>query len=181
GEEGHGVAGGGEYEYAGRSRECGRRGGGWMEQGTITPHPGTRTYLSPPLASGSGGGEIDLRELARKLLRRKWTILTVTAVVTALTALFVLQLTPRYKATAQVMIEQRQARVVDVEAVLSGLTGERETIESELRVLRSRGLAERVIAKLRLDRNPEFNPAVREPSPIAGLFDLLDFAASAEP
>lgn len=152
-----------------------------MKQGTITPHPGTRTYLSPPLSSVSGVGEIDLRELARKLLRRKWTILTVTAVVTALTALFVLQLTPRYTATAQVMIEQRQARVVDVEAVLSGLTGERETIESELRVLRSRGLAERVIAKLRLDRNPEFNPAVREPSPLAGLFDLLDFAASAEP
>lgn len=146
-----------------------------MKQGiATTPQRGVRSYPSPPLPNQLPGvGELDLREFGRKLARRKWTIATVALVFTALATLLVFQLTPRYTASAQVMIEPRQARVVDVEAVLSGLSGERETIESELRVIRSRALAERVIAKLRLDRRAEFNPALQEPSPVLAMLNPL--------
>lgn len=114
------------------------------------------TGISVPLA------DADIREILGRLRRRKWTIVGTTTLLMLVAALIVLQLTPLYRAETQIMIEPRQQRVVDVEEVLSGLNGERETIESERRVIASRALAEKVIARLGLSRDAEFNPALRE-------------------
>jgi polysaccharide biosynthesis transport protein len=101
--------------------------------------------------------QVDLRELARKLWRRKWAILGTAATLMVLAVLVVFQLTPIYRAKAFVMIDARQAKIVDIQQVLAGLTPDEETIQSEIQVLRSRDLARQTIAKLGLDQNPEFN------------------------
>ncbi len=132
-----------------------------MKDASITepPRVSGHTGLRPP--SGISG-EVDLREALAVLWRRRGTVAGVTVLITLLAAVIVFQITPLYRAETQIMIEARQNRVVDVEEVLSGLSSERETIESERRVIASRALAEKVIAALELNRDPEFNPALRE-------------------
>jgi len=104
-----------------------------------------------------GRADTDLRELFRKIWRRKGTLIGVTMLGSIVAALVLLQMTPQFTSTATVMIDPRKDTVVNVEAVLSGLPADQESIESEIEVLRSRSLAERVIQKLQLFESPEYN------------------------
>ena len=108
--------------------------------------------------------ETDLAELVRKLWRRKMVIIGAVVTITTLTVITVKQLTPLYEATAEVMINPPANRVIDMEEVLSGLPFNMATIQSEIQVIKSRGLAERVITRLKLFSDPEFNHALR-PTP----------------
>ncbi len=116
---------------------------------------------SPPPVEGDL--EIDLRAIFGTLWRRRWVIGGCVLLITAAALLVVFQLTPRYTASAQVLIDPRERKVADVEAVLSGLSSDASTIESQIQVIRSRMLAERVIDQLGLERDPEFNAALRQP------------------
>ncbi len=102
---------------------------------------------------------VELRELLRLLWRRRWLIGGAMLVCIGITVLALTQITPRYTAEAQVMVDPRQANVVDIEQVLSGLPANAETIQSEIQVILSRNLAARVVEQLKLVDNPEFNPA----------------------
>ena len=99
--------------------------------------------------------------------RKPHTLVTLTTIVT----ITVFQLSPRYTATASIMIEPRETRVVDVEAVVSGLPQDLATILSEIEVIKSRGLAKRVIRQLGLLEDPEFNEHLRPPNILSKLFD----------
>ncbi len=114
-------------------------------------------------------GEVDLRETLRKIWRRKGVIFGTAILLTSLAGIVVFQLTPRYTAETVLMIEPRQSKVIDIKAVLEGLPADTETITSEIEVIRSRGLAGKVIDRLGLDREPEFNETLRPP----GWFDEL--------
>ena len=116
-------------------------------------------------------GEVDLREVLSKFWRRKGLIFGVTVALTMIAALVVLQITMLYTAESTVMINYRETQVVDVEAVVSGLVGDVETMESEIEVIKSRGLAAKTIDALRLQENPEFNAALRPRSAVDGLLD----------
>ena len=120
---------------------------------------------------GFAEDEFDLLEFVRKLWRRKGTIIGTTLTLMVLAVLFIFQLTPRYTAETLVMIDTRESNVVDVEAVISGLSPDAETIQSEIQVIRSRGLAAKTVEKLDLERNPEFNGALRPPGALAILLD----------
>ncbi len=89
--------------------------------------------------------------------------------ITLLAVLVAYQLTPRYTATSELMIEARQQRVVDVESVLSGPGINAEVVESEIEVITSANVMEAVAEDLNLVEDPEFNPALREPGPLAQL------------
>ncbi len=108
-------------------------------------------------------GEFDLHGILRTLQRRKWLIIITAMAVSILASIFVFRITPLYTATAFVEISPRQSRVVDFEAVLSGLPSDTATIATEIQVIRSRKLAGRTIQRLELHRNPEFNAALRPP------------------
>ena len=140
----------------------------------VTALPGPSGYPSVrlPFAGLPSVGD-DARAMLRRLARRRWTIIGLTALFSLIAAIVIFQLTPVYKATTHVMIEPRQSRVADVEEVLSGLSGERETIESELRVIASRALAEKVIARLGLANDPEFNPELQPRNALLSAIDPL--------
>jgi polysaccharide biosynthesis transport protein len=116
-------------------------------------------------------GEVELGEVLRKLWRRKRMIAGVTVALTVIAALVIHQITSLYTAESMVMINDREAQVVDVEAVVSGLSGDAETIESEIEVIRSRGIAERIADELRLQDDPEFNAALRPQNAVKALLD----------
>lgn len=121
-------------------------------------------------AAGEGVADIDLREMIRKIWRRKGTLVGVTVIGTLIATLILFQLTPKYTSMATVMIDPRESQVLDIQAVLSGMPADQETIESEIEVLMSRRLAERVIQKLALYRSPEFNARLR---PVSGTRKIL--------
>ncbi|MGH6947348.1 MAG: GumC family protein [Kiloniellales bacterium] len=120
--------------------------------------------------------QIDIRELIRKLLRQKYVIIATTVAITAIAGLVIWNLTPRYSASAYVMLEPRTTQVVDIQAVLSGLGASEEDIQTQIRVIQSRTLAEKTIAALELDRDPEFNPTLRLSS-TEGLFNWGAYVA----
>ena len=65
-----------------------------------------------------------------------------------------------------------ESQVVDIETVLSGSNSYGE-VTSEIEVLRSRVLAAKVIKRLNLLNDPEFNPSLAEPE--ESLFDFLKY------
>lgn len=105
--------------------------------------------------------EIDLGELLRKLWLQRNVIAGTVILLTAIVTVVVFQLKPLYKSTAWVMIEPRQAKIVNLESVFDGLSGGRETINSEIEIIRSRHLSGKVVERLKLYKDPEFNARLR--------------------
>lgn len=121
----------------------------------------------------------DLLSIGRVLLRHKIMIAATTLVLTMAAAAVTLSLTPRYSATAYVMIEPGQTKIVDaIAAVMAGSAADAEAVESETRVLQSRDLAGRVVDKLQLDKDPEFNWTLRSPGIVARYLDPVKGAVS---
>ena len=100
----------------------------------------------------------DLTDLLRVIRVRKKIILGTALAVVAITALALFRLTPLYSAKSLVMLDQRQNKVEDVEAVLSGLPTDPTSIENQVQILRSRNLLSRVIDKQHLMDDSEFGP-----------------------
>lgn len=123
-----------------------------MKHTPILPTIASEASLSP-----ESGHKLEVRELGRKLWRRRGIIAGTVIGGLALTYLVLMIITPRYTASSYVMIDPRREQVVNIEAVLSGLSADAATIATEAEVLRSRDLAEQVVARLKLETDPEFN------------------------
>ena len=103
--------------------------------------------------------DIDIREILLILKRRKDVILGITAFVVAGMLIFVFLQTPLYTANSVIQINFRSKNIVDFESVVSGITNDEASIQGEVDILKSRHLASRVIEKLHLTNDPEFNVA----------------------
>lgn len=113
----------------------------------------------------NGQDEIDLSQLARTLWRGKLLII-LSAVVCLLIGIWYayFQAIPVYTSKAIVALESRQEQVVDIESVVTGLSGDQATINTEVEVIRSRGLIEKLVLELDLLADPEFNASLRPKS-----------------
>ncbi len=118
------------------------------------------TQISP--AHGAGEMTLDLNVLIATFRRRLRLFAAVALVVFVAVLLFTLQQTPRYTASAQVMLDPRTEQVTDMSAVLSGLPADSPVVDTEVEVLRSRSLAARVVSQLKLDQDPYFNPSLEK-------------------
>ncbi len=127
---------------------------------------------APSPADEMPAADFDLRALLRVLLARRLTILGTIIVAMTIAALVVLQMTPIYSASTLIMVGQRENKVLDPEAFLAGLSTDTATIENQIQILRSWALAERVIKKLDLTRDPEFNPRSAQRSLLSNLNPL---------
>src|SRR3954465_14688495 len=100
----------------------------------------------------------ELWEWLRLLNRRKALIIGAGLLSVALMALIIAQATPMYKASARIMLDTRPSPPVKAEAALSGVdTMNMGAIQSELEVIQSEFLIGRVVDRLGLASNPEFN------------------------
>ncbi len=125
---------------------------------------------APPRHGLGFVSELDLKQALITLWRRRWAISALTLFVALAASLFVSRIQPIYTATAEVMIDNRRTRIVDIKEILSQLSPQLVTVSSEVEVLRSRTLATRVANALNLYNDPEFNPALRPVQP--SRFDL---------
>lgn len=131
------------------------------------------TFASQTFSQDSELPEISLRDLL-DVFRRRWRLFFGSvAFIVVISALTVFQLTPLYEAQTTVMVAPRSQQIVDIQAVVSGLSSDAQAVESEMQVLRSRGLMKQVIEETRLDQYPEFNPAHEDNQGgiVAGLLD----------
>ena len=131
------------------------------------------SWGSPP-EPGSPRLGPQLYTLGHSIKRRIKLIVLTLVVLNIVAFLGVRALTPRYTASADVIVGPREEQVVDLKAVLSGLSGSSDVIESEVELLRSREIARGVVKTLNLDQTSEFNTSLREP----GLREHLAEAAS---
>lgn len=129
-------------------------------------------YASSNLSLPEGaGGEFNSTELFNKLWRRKGLILAIIAICMTTVAIVLFQVTPRYQAESLILIESQRDNLVKMDAVMSGLSGDTESIQSEIEVIQSRPLVTDVITALGLDGNQEFNPTLAPKGLVRKLLD----------
>jgi exopolysaccharide transport family protein len=141
--------------------------------------PGPRAGISETsqqeqaLVGGSGSGALvgeqaaALRRVMLAFQRRRRLIAAVALLIFLAAVAFTITATPKYTATADVMLDQRKEQVTDISSVLSGLPADTTIVDSEVEILKSRQLAERVDQTLKLDQDPEFNRVLAPRSPVA--------------
>ncbi|MBO9483074.1 MULTISPECIES: polysaccharide biosynthesis tyrosine autokinase [Gammaproteobacteria] len=129
--------------------------------------------ISPPTRAPALPGDdiIDLRQIFHVLNSHRWAIAGFTAAVTLVAILVVFSMTPIYQATATLQIEQEQAKVVSIEEIYGIEGGNDSYLNTQFEVLKSRGVLEKVVNKLNLLNNPEFNTTLREAPWYAGLLN----------
>lgn len=103
----------------------------------------------------------DFAETLRKLWRRKGVIVVSLIIALALAAVAAALLPPRYTATAQVRIGLPEARIANIESVVTGSSVDTAAVQTETYMLRSRELIGRLVDRLALEKLPEFNAALR--------------------
>src|SRR4029077_11218187 len=87
----------------------------------------------------------DVRNGLRLLWRHK-LLVSLGILAGLLTAqLIIWYIVPRYEAEAQIILDVRNTSVLKTDAVLSGLTPQPEVLRTELDVIASRSMAERVL------------------------------------
>ncbi len=123
--------------------------------------------------------EIDLREYVRIVLKRKNILIAFTAVLLVFVAIFSFTATRLYRATATIMIDEPSSNMLNIQDILSSGAYYRSDylgtyFSTQLRLLTSRSLAERVARKMNFPARPEFQAAARpRPSPLKGVKDLV--------
>ena len=109
--------------------------------------------------------QADLLEYWRILVKRRWAILSVVTVLMVLSLIYSFTATPVYKAISNIMIEEPTSSVLTLQDILSqsgssnGLTT--TFFNTQLKILGSRTLAERVAKKMNLAARPELQAPVR--------------------
>lgn len=103
----------------------------------------------------------ELLQYWRSVAKRKWMVVAVAVLCGVATAAGLSFVTPTYRATTTLMIEQGRSRLVSIEEVYSGVSPNREHYQTQAEMLKSPALAHRVIEKLSLSTHPELDPRQR--------------------
>ena len=88
---------------------------------------------------------------------RRWKlILSTAAVVAAVTYIALLAVTPRYTATAQVLLDPGNQKLLGSANLIPELSLDSGNVDSQLSLIRSTNLLRRVVEQTKLTQDPEF-------------------------
>jgi succinoglycan biosynthesis transport protein ExoP len=123
---------------------------------------------------------LDFVEYWRTVRKFKWAILAFALVVTLVAAVVAYVSTPIYEAKTTILIETSKQKVVSIEDVYSGAGATREYFQTQVEIIKSREVALKAVAKLKLYEHPSFDP--RAPATgIAALKEQMGFATAKAP
>jgi polysaccharide biosynthesis transport protein len=106
-------------------------------------------------------------EYWRAIMLRKWSILAFASCVAVMTYAVISQMVPLYGSSAIVLVETDRPQLVSIRDPYNREGSYyREYFQTQVEVLKSRAVAERVVAKLKLAEHPNFDPRQRKPSAI---------------
>ena len=90
------------------------------------------------------------------LCRSRWSTITAVTVICMGIALIYSQVaTPSYRATAKLMIDLRQQKILSAEEVLPGLAADASAIDTQVELLLSTGLAQKVLTEMNGGKSTE--------------------------
>lgn len=109
---------------------------------------------------GGPAGGMDIRALWGMFWRRKWILVFCVMLGAGAAYLHLKQQVSLFTASTEIMLIGEQENVVDLDAVVQGLPG-RDPATDQIQIITSQRIIDRVVDRLRLDQDPEFNPALR--------------------
>lgn len=124
--------------------------------------PFHQTRMSQPLEGETGS--IDIGAILGSLWRAKVPLALTGLLAGAATYAMVSQVEPSYRAASQVMLDPRQQLMIDDANIIPQLTLSEAVMASEVAVLKSNLLADRVARELDLAARPEFNADLLPPA-----------------
>lgn len=134
--------------------------------------------FAPAAPLVSAEQKLELLEYWRSILKRKWAILALAAVVSVLASVVAFSLTPVYRATAMLLIEPGKVNIVSIAEVYT--TDQQQNLQTQAEILRSRGVAERTARDLKLWEIPAFDPRRAKPDWRTRLKSMLGTSSAAK-
>jgi len=108
--------------------------------------------------------EIDLGAVLRTIWRGRHAILLSTAICLWVGWYEAYRgAVPLYAATSQLALQLRNEPVVNLDTVISGVSSDTSSMNTEMEIIRSRALIGRLVDELDLVNDPEFNPLLEQP------------------
>lgn len=105
--------------------------------------------------------DIDVKDILRTFLRRKWLMLCVFAAVVACGLFWGMSQPKIYSTQTIVQMNNRDARILNkIDAVVGDVERENIIVQTEVDLMRSPYLISRVVDRLNLTAEPEFNPTL---------------------
>jgi capsular exopolysaccharide synthesis family protein len=142
---------------------------------TAMPQQQAATYAAYSVEDNAGPSVGSILAILRRRLN---LIAGVAIAVCAAGAVFTLMQTPRYSATALLIVNPNPDQIVPEKTALNSTRPDAGMIDSEIEVLKSPTLAARLAGELELDRDPEWNPALRSGHELAALPSAKTAAAT---
>src|SRR4051812_5093916 len=124
---------------------------------------------------------LDLLIYWRSIARRKWAILGLAFTIAVITAVLVNTMTPIYRSTVTVLIEQNKAKIAPTEEVYANVGDTREHFQTQAEILKSRALAVRVVDKLNLTHHADFDPRKQPPGPLKRAKQMVGLGDDGKP
>ncbi len=118
--------------------------------------------LDKKIVSQVDDDEIDLRIFWHTFYKYKWTILGLTLLIALLSTFVAFSLQPIYRSTAMLLIESDKAKVISIEEVYGISAFKQGYYQTQLEILKSWALAEKLVKKLNLISHPTFNPDLQQ-------------------
>lgn len=124
----------------------------------------------------SVGDEIDFMSFVQAIWQGKWLIALTTSTALSLSIYYVSKIAqPTFMSNVDLAIEVRSQNVVDIESVLSSAGSDASSVNTEMEILKSRRLLERLVKEMGLDADPRFNTSL-QPDKRPALFKAFSSA-----
>ncbi|MDO4681788.1 MAG: polysaccharide biosynthesis tyrosine autokinase [Lautropia sp.] len=123
--------------------------------GSDAPSPSVRPGTPPRQAAPTFSTYLAI------IRERKWLVLGTAIIVTILATVIVNLMTPIYRASATILIENSKRNVISFEEIYGVPAGSREFFQTQAEFMRSREVGIRVVKSLDLVNNPLFNRDLR--------------------
>jgi uncharacterized protein involved in exopolysaccharide biosynthesis/Mrp family chromosome partitioning ATPase len=112
-------------------------------------------------------GRIVLRRVIEAAWRRAGLGLVVGLALVVLVLAYAATLPRLYTAYGEVLVDPKQANLTAIQPVEPGRRLEANMLDTQVELLGSRAVADGLVRRYGLDRDPEFNPAIGKPNPNA--------------
>ncbi len=105
---------------------------------------------------------VDISTILNIIWRRKYFICLISLVFILIGGYYAYRVAvPKYRSTTVVILDTKVSAFTDIQSVVGSITGDSEEVNTEVEILRSRRLIGKVVDRLDLISDPEFNGALR--------------------
>lgn len=134
----------------------------------VSHHDNQLVQYDPSLGAMADDETIDLRELWRSVLKRKWVVIAVLLIMVVSSFLATTLTVPVYKSTATIQIKPPGNQILQYQSFTNeagaGAFGGFQFRNSQLAILKSRAVAESVVRTEGIEDHPDLNGEIRQRS-----------------